>query len=262
MRKIYLLLVTCYLLLVTPALALAISPTPGEETATPTGRLEQIKERVQERIQDLTKAKKRAVWGTLSQVTNSTLVLTTSRGEQRIKTTDQTKFFIGKKEGKMSDLAIGNFIIAMGYEKNGVLVARRVSTSSQPPKPAPRRKAVYGKVNDLSEEEKILVLTHPKKPGLSFEVKTTDKTVITKKVDGPPGGEAGKMKKINFEGVKIGDRLVAVGTQEKEGGTITAKLIHVIPGRAEGLEKESITPTPKASPTPKPKAKATPTLTP
>lgn len=251
MRKIYLLLVTCYLLLVTPALTLAISPTPGEETATPTGRLEQIKERVQERIQDLTKAKKRAVWGTLSQVTNSTLVLTTSRGEQRIKTTDQTKFFIGKKEGKMSDLAIGNFIIAMGYEENGVFVARRVSASSQPPKPAPRRNAVYGKVSDISEEEKILVLTHPKKPELSFEVKITDKTVITKKVDG-------KMQKIKFEEIKIGDRVVAVGTQEKEGGTITAKLIHVIPGKATGLEKE-LTPTPKASPTSKPKAKATPT---
>ncbi|MFZ5366263.1 MAG: hypothetical protein ACOZBZ_03120 [Patescibacteria group bacterium] len=240
--------------------ALAQSPTP--ESTTPGQVRQEIKERVQERIEQIQEQfKKRAFWGTLKEISNSTLVLETPRGERRVKTDKETKFFgPGRKEIKFADLEIGNFIIALGFwQENGTLQGKRVIALTKTPKPAIKRHAVYGKVADISEEEKVLSLVHPTKSGITFEVKITDQTIITKKVEGPPAGEARKIKKVNFEAIEIGDRVVAVGTREKEGGTLTAKLVHVIPGIAKGLEKITPTPTEKVSPTPTKKPTPTPT---
>ena len=252
MRKIILLFTFYFLLFTFPLLARAQSPTPEDET-TPTPVQEEIKQKVQERIEQIqTEFKKRAFWGTLKEITNSTLVLETPRGERRVKTDENTKFFgPGKKEIKLADLEIGNFIIALGYwQENGTLEGKRITALTQAPKPTIKRYAVYGKVADISKEEKVLSLVHPIKSEVTFEVMVTEKTIITKKVEG-------KIKKVNFEAIEIGDRVVAVGTREKEGGTLTAKLVHVIPGKAAGLEK--VTPTPeKVSPTPTKKPTPTP----
>lgn len=244
MKKIIYLLIAAYYLLLVP-MALAQTPTPEGTTATPTSKDQEIKDRIQERIQEVRKAKNTAFWGTLKEITNSTLILDTPRGERRVKTNGETTFVLGKKEIKITDLAIGNFIIAMGtLDQNGTLNAKRILALAKPPAPAKSRQAVYGKVTDISEDEKILVLTHPKK-GTIFQVQVTNSTIITKKVDG-------KIKKVNFSDIEVGDRVVAVGSKEKTDGTLTAKIIHVIPGKATGLEKETLTPTPTKKPTPTP----------
>lgn len=256
MKKIIFILILLFIFSTTMAVA-QTTPTPKASPTPAEDRLQEIKERVEERLQEIReKGQKKAVWGTLKQISNSTLILDTSRGERRVKTTKETKVSLDKKEVKLTDLGIGNFIIALGsLDANDNFVAKQILAYTKPPKPATVRQAIYGKVTDISTEEKVLTITHPKKPNVVYEVKVTSSTVITKKVDG-------KIKKVNFEAIVIGDRIVCVAVKDKDSSTFTAKIIHVIPGKAVGLEK--ITPTPttagttKTSPTPTKK----PTLTP
>lgn len=255
-RAFYFMLYAYLLLSIAPISVFAqttLSPTDGP-TPTSSDRLQEIKEKVEERIQEIKESvQKRAFWGTLKQITNSTLVLDTPLGERRVKTNDETKITLDKKSAKVTDLAIGNFLIVIGTkDKNETLTATKILAFSKPPKEAVKRQAIFGKVSDISAEEKIIVVTHIKKPGVTYQVKITNKTVITKKVEG-------KIKKVDFAAIAIGDRIVAVAT--KDANTFTAKIIHVIPGKAEGLEKQAtITPTSaKTSPTPTPKAKSSPT---
>ena len=242
MKKILVALII-FLLLVSPVVA---QTPPPEEEATPPGKVQEIREQAQERIMALRQAaKKRAYWGELVEITNSTLVLENPRGEKRVKTDDDTKFFLGKTATSFEDLEIDNFIIAMGYlDENGVLEAKRVISLKKAPKPAIKRHAVYGKVSDISEDEKILALTHPKKE-VTYEVQVTGTTRITKKVEE-------EIKKATFADIEIGDRVVAIGTKEEESETITARKVHVIPGKAKGLEKVTPTPTEEVTPTPTP----------
>lgn len=228
-------LVLTFAFLILAAPVIAQTPTPEEE-ATPPGRVQEIREQAKEKVMALrATAKKRAYWGNLTEVSNSTLILENPRGERRVKTDEDAKFFLGKAEIAFEDLEIDNFIIAMGYvDENGTLQAKRIISLKKPPKPAVKRHAVYGKVSDISGDEKILALTHPKKD-ITYEVQVTGSTRITKRVEG-------KMKKVNFSAIEIGDRVVAIGTKEKESETIIARILHVIPGKAKGLEK--ITPTP------------------
>lgn len=250
--KLLLVLVALLLCFYSFSPVLAQTPTPEEEATAPAERVQEIRQKAQERIMALRgAAKKRAYWGKLAEITNSTLVLENSRGERRVKTDEDTKFFLGKAAIKFEDLEIDNFIIAMGYlDESGTLLAKRIISLKTPPKPAIKRHAVYGKVTDISADEKILAVTHPKKE-VTYEVQVTSKTIITKKVEG-------KMKKVVFADIEMGDRVVAIGTKEEENETITARIIHVIPGKAEGLEKETPTPTEEVTPTPTEEVTPTP----
>lgn len=255
MKKIFLLF-TVYFLLFTLSTGSAVAVS-DEKTATSSTRAQEINQRVQERLQKVeNQVTTKAFWGTLKAMNDTTLTLDTSKGEQTIKTDDETVFVSGKTPLKLSDLEIGKFLIVMGTTNADSLLAKRILVLAKAPKPAPVRQAVFGKITDISTEEKVLVLTNPKNSGTTFQVKVTDKTVLTKTT-------AGAVKKVEFAALKIGDRVVAVGTNGN--GTLTAKIVHVIPGKAVGLEESIVTPTSgKTTPTPtkKPTQKPTPTPTP
>lgn len=254
------LLVTCYLLLVTTAFAQFPSPiaTPSP-TATPKVKEDQatksatdeVREKVRQKIENLVK-KPRAVVGTLSEVTDSTLQVTNKAGkEDMVATTKDTQYVrvAGSKRTniKFEDLVIGDFIVAMGYRNgNNILEARRVIAYDK--SPLIQRRAVYGVVGE--NQKGVLTIKHPK-TGASWKVKTTSKTKVTKK------GDKG------FEDIKVADiqnsnRITAAGLpSEKEQNVLTASRIHVIPGKAQGLvgapkPTKSPSPTPKPSPSPSP----------
>lgn len=217
---------------------------------TPTEVRQDIKEKVQERIEQISQqAKTKAFFGTLKEINTTTLIIEGPKGERRIKTDESTQFVNpSKKTLKLTDLEIGNFIIAMGFWKeNGTLEGKRVVVLPQEPKkPAPRI-AFMGKITDISKDEKILSVTEIKKDGITYEVKVNDKTMLlTKQTDG-------KINKVSFESLALGDRLVIIGLKEKENNAVTAKIIHVIP-----LSSAS-TPTPTIKLTPTPTQKLTPT---
>jgi hypothetical protein len=235
MNKLGLTLLITYYLLTNTSMAFAQTPT---NTPAPTAS-EEIKEKVQERIDQIKEnAQKKAFWGTLKAINDTTLVLEGPRGEKRIKTDDTTLFVnASKKTIKITDLEIGNFVIAMGFwTENGTLQGKRLSVLTTSPKPAPARIAFMGKVTDIVADQNILSITQTKKDGLTYEVSVTSKSMLTKKVDG-------SIKKVLFGTIATNDRVVVIGIKEKDNNAVTAKIIHVIPGNTTGSEK-SVTPTP------------------
>lgn len=251
MRKITLIVILLYCYIATLTMATAQTPTAkATVTPTPTSTTtsEEIKEKVQARIEEINdKAKKRAFWGTLEEINGTTLIISGPKGEKRIKT-DETTVFVNsaKKTIKITDLEIGNFLIAMGYWKeNGTLEGKRVIVLKAAPKPAIKRNAISGKVNEIVKGESVISITSGKDNQTTYEVTFTGKTVITKKVDG-------KIKKVTFDAIAVGDRIVIVATKVTEGNGFTAKIAHIIPGLVTPTPSAKLTPTPtkKLSPTP------------
>jgi hypothetical protein len=252
--KIILFFVLCSLFYVLPVGA--ISPTPTV-TLNPTPTLsvkleekiqeirDEVKKKVREKIEETKKGMKAAYFGEITAITESTLTITTFKGVSNVRIGMDTVIVgRGNKKIALKDLAIGDYIIAMGYiADNNLLDAKRIVVINKPKVVA--REVAFGKVTDISADEKILTVKNEKK-NLLYTIEVTDKTTITKKVDG-------KVKKVKFADITKGDRLVAIGTPtENEEKIIVAKIIHIIPGLALGQEKltTTLTPKPTESPTP------------
>ncbi|MGB9706836.1 MAG: DUF5666 domain-containing protein [Microgenomates group bacterium] len=196
---------------------------------------EAVKEKVRERLEEVKRGVPRAYVGEITQIGEDNFTLEARRQTVQVKVTSETKI-IGKEKQtlELKDLKVGDFSIAMGYPgENGTLEAKRIVVVS---KPSPSiREVAFGRVTDISSEEKILTLKNERK-GLTYTVVVTEKTIITKKVDT-------KIEKVKFSSIEIGDRVVAIGTpKENEAKLITAKIIHVIPGKALGQVSPSPTP--------------------
>lgn len=212
------------------------SATPG---ATGKSIRDNLRERVEEKLTKLIN-KPRAFVGKITQISNSALTIETKTGIKQVKVTDKTVIVQvdnGKsKTIKEADLAVGNFVVAMGYTENkDTIEARRILTMSDDPLEV--RRPVYGIVQSVKDG--TFAVKHPKKDE-TWTVKTSSKTEVTLKTDG-------KMGKSEIKSIAEGDRIIAVGTSVKNTTfTINAELIHVIPGEAHGLVK-SPSPSPKAT---------------
>lgn len=207
---------------------LAVTPTASPSVAAEKkDTAEEIKEKVQERIENIKEgAQKRAFWGILKNRSGLVLIIDSKGEEKRIKTTADT-VFIGsnKKPVKIEDLEIGNFLIAMGsWQGNGNLDAKRILVMASAPKPSPKRIAFMAQVTKIDSTKQTLTVTRNKNNS-SETIAINSNTMITKKVDQ-------SVKKIAFGAISLNDTLVVVGTQKEEGEVITAKIIHVIPGKA------------------------------
>lgn len=239
--------ITCWSLFIAPATAVSPTPEPTPSIA------KEIKERVQERINSIKQqGKTKAFWGTFKKRTDSTLVLDTAGGEKRVKTDDQTIFVnFSKKEIKISELEIGNFIIALGYwQENESIIAKRVIVLAKEPKPSPERRAVLGKVSEIDKSKKILTIVQlPKKTNINIQVESS--TVITKKVDK-------SVKKVLFAAIEVDDQIIAVGSKKADAGILSAKIIHATPTPTT-TTKQKLSPTP--TPTTKKPANVSPTPT-
>jgi len=220
-----------------------------ENWATSEGKLEEkiqqireaVKEKVKERVQEIRQGIPRAYFGEIKQIGSQEFTLQTRREEIQVTVGSETKI-IGKNKQDLQfkDLKLGDYCIAMGFlNENRALEAKRIVLIPKP-KP-PKRIAFWGKVSDISSEEKILTVINEKK-GLTYTVAVNEKTIITKKV-------GTSIQRANFSAIEIGDKVAVVGTpSESEEKIVTAKIIHVIPGKAIGTQK----PSPSPSPTPTP----------
>lgn len=251
--SIFIFLILCSMLTL-PVRAVSPTSTPTTTpTEAPQGSIEEkiqeireeVKKKVREKIEETKKGMKAAYVGEVTDITDSTLTLNTSRGERSVMVaTDTVIIGKGSKKLALKDLEIGNFVLAMGYlADNNLLEAKRIVVSAKPKLIV--REVAFGKVTDISPDEKILTVKNEKK-NLLYTIEVTDKTIITKKADG-------SVKKVKFTDIAKSDRLVAIGTPtENEEKIIVAKLIHVIPGLALGQEKPTTTVTPKPTKSPTP----------
>lgn len=215
------------LALLTVGLSLFVLPAWGQGEASPSAVREireKVKEMVRQKIDEVKKGQKGAYAGEITKISGDLITISTLTNKQsQVRVGEETKIIgSAKKEIKADGLKIGDFIIAMGYlGENEVLEAKRVIVATKP-KPLSRQVA-FGKVTDISVEERILTVKNEKRD-LTYTVLVTNNATITKKV-------GVKIQKIDFSKIEKGDRIVAIGTVKENGEKmLTTKLIHVIPG--------------------------------
>lgn len=225
------------------SIANAISPTPTPKTTGATeSAVQEIRDKVKEivrgQIEETQKGQKMAFAGELTAISDANLKIETNQGEKTLKiATDAAIISKTGKKIKIGELKISLFTIAMGYlEGSDILGVRRLVIVEKPK--TNKLEAAFGKVTDISSEEKILTIKNEKK-NLIYTVEIGDKTTITKKVDN-------KDQKVKFNAIAKGDKIIAIGIpSENENKIITAKSIYII------SEDSTITPTPiTVSPTP------------
>ncbi|OGY07790.1 MAG: hypothetical protein A2782_01455 [Candidatus Blackburnbacteria bacterium RIFCSPHIGHO2_01_FULL_43_15b] len=226
------------------------APAHAQEDATASSVRDLVREKVKETLQTLSKDP-RAVIGTLKQPSNNGFEIktqdnktngnlsSTSYKTSLISTDSETKYYQVtkgiKKEVKSEDLAIGVFVVALGYQKQDVFSAQRVIGYDQSPLNF-KKQIFFGNIIDLGKNT-ITV----KKPKTSEEktFKVTSKTQIT--------------EKLEFADIEKGNRVVVITTIDEKNNAQVSR-VHVV-------KDVQATVTPTAVPT-KSEATATPTQKP
>lgn len=247
MKKILILtifLLTLFLFLVTVVSAQDATVSSGT-----------IREKVQEKVTQVLNSPK-AYIGTVTDISATTLQIRkfsitegARNGEiQQIATSSETSVVsVGKtsKTLKFSDIAIGDFIVAMGYKNgNNVLEARRILVTEAVK--ASTRSAILAKVSKVMKT--TLEVTTAKNE--VFTIEQEDEISLISQTDG-------KQTKIKFTNIEIGDSVMAIGYLNNK--VFSARKIVVI---NSVTASPSPTASPKASPSPTAKSAATPTATP
>lgn len=202
-------------------LMFAILPSYAQEATSSPSIRDAVREKVREKIEEIIK-KPRAVVGTLTEITDSTLEIKTLKDELAQVATHEETTYVRIARGRrmevdFEDLVLGDFIIAMGFRNgNDVLEAERIVTYDT--SPIVRRRAVYGEVQQNMEGQ--LTIKHPQTEEV-FIVEATRNTTITKKTNG-------EMEEISINDIEAGDRVVAAGTPG-EAEKIEAGRIHILP---------------------------------
>lgn len=128
-----------------------------------------IRDKVREKIEQV-KSKPKALIGTVTDKTEDTIELKDKTGEILLISvkTDEVSFIkIGKSSQsvKFSDVAIGDFIIAMGFQNgNKVLSAKRILLTA--PLEDPTRVIIFGKVSKINKK----IVTVTKNDGTQIDV--------------------------------------------------------------------------------------------
>src|SRR3989338_5772245 len=134
------------------------SPTPAKEI------IESAQERLKRAVQeDGDKAKKildakqrRALIGKIKDITSSAITIQLKNGSTRMAAiSDQTVIMRNGKSAKTNEMAIGDFIIAMGYgnSRDNFDAKRVIGQNAEPESRNP--KILFGKVGKINLDKKI-----------------------------------------------------------------------------------------------------------
>ena len=122
--------------------------TQKSESQTTSGE-SGVREIVLKKVEDILNSPK-AYLGTVTDIAEKTIQLKTDSGA--IEQVSAEDLPAGKAGVKLTDIAIGDYIIAMGYRNgNHVLNAKRILITQ--PTPVPQIKIIYGKVKSISKKE-------------------------------------------------------------------------------------------------------------
>ena len=162
-----------------------------------------VRETVLKKVEDILNSPK-AYIGTVTDIAEKTIQLKTDSGTiEQVSAVDEKLAVIRQnptaKEVKFTDIAIGDYIIAMGYRNgNHVLNAKRILITQ--PTPVPQIKIYYGKVKSISKKEII--------------VNENDKAAVT------------TTTKLSNKKIKAEDTVIVVGTTVKD--IFTARTIFLV----------------------------------
>jgi len=151
------------------------------------------------------------------------LIVDTHKGKKTVLYDEET-VFVGLEQERIeaSKVAEGNFIVAMGeylLQKPTELVAERV-VIQEPPSLSLRR-SFWGKVTDISQEEKVFSLLPAEDEASVIEVPVSTRTIFKKK-------EKGKIRKVSFDALNKDDRLIVVGQQAEGKPQLEALLVYIL----------------------------------
>lgn len=188
-------------------------PTPDKQNATEGS---EIRQKVIEKVEQALKNPK-ALLGVITDISTNTLQIKVPSGEiQQISALpDATIIKVAKvsKEVKFSDIAIGDFVVGMGYKnENNILEVSRVLITEQPAEFSV--KAAIGKVSSV-DKKAIAILPLTQEDEFKAAI-LTDTYFSTSK--------NGKITKIGIADISKDD-LVVVVSEENKG--ITARTVLV-----------------------------------
>ena len=178
------------------------TPKPDSPTASSESGVREI---VLKKVEDILNSPK-AHLGTVTDIADKTIQLKTDSGTiEQVSASDSgdsltiVKQSPTAKEVKFTDIAIGDYIIAMGFRNgNHVLNAKRILITQ--PTPVPQIKIYYGKVKSISKKEII--------------VNENDKAAVA------------ATTKLSNKKTKAGDTVIVVGTIIKD--IFTARTIFLV----------------------------------
>lgn len=214
----------------------AVSTTPTASpsaTATPTDtENEKVKEllelnkqkAMEDKLNEIKeKIENKGYVGTISEITDSTIVITNFRGKQRIRIAEAVTIIgANKKEIETKDLAVDDKIIAMGQPDNTeTLEAKRIIVIVPPKTTSPVRVIFYGIITQTDSKTSTLSLSEAKNPDQVLSVKIDKTTNLIDQKD--PKND------LSFKDFKEGQKLIIVYPQPAEGKTPLAKTIFQLP---------------------------------
>lgn len=224
------------------AKAIATPEATLKATATPSGEPESSEaSAIRQNVQDKVNAalnKPKAYLGTVTDISAETLQLKNAKGEIQQVSSDPTTIIIktnpSAKTVKFADIAIGDFVLAMGFKNgNDVLLGKRILITSVPV--ASGRKVYYANITKVTSKD-ITVSQIKSKENLKALVSAS--TSILLKTDG-------KVAKMKLTSIEDNDLVVVFG---KDATTsFNARTIVV-----ERPVVATPTPTTKPTATPKP----------
>jgi hypothetical protein len=212
--------------------------------ATPQGESSEasaIRQNVQDKVNAALNRPK-AYLGTVTDISAETLQLKNAKGEIQQVSSDSTTTIIKTnptaKTVKFTDIAIGDFVLAMGFKNgNEVLLGKRILITSVPV--ASGRKVYYANITKVTTKD-ITVSQIKSKENLKALVSSA--TSILLKTDG-------KVTKIKLANIEDNDLVVVFG--KNNATSFNARTVVI--------ERQVIaTPTPTAKPTSSPKPTASP----
>jgi len=190
------------------------TPTPTEKGAQQS--TDSVRKKVEEKVAAALNSPT-SYFGTVTDIAESSIQLKSAAGEieQLSTAAGPTVIKDGKtpKEVKLTDIAIGDFIVAMGFTgDNHSLEARRILITKPPTSPA--YDYVYGTVTKNTKGQVSLTT----KAGQALTLVTTDKTLVYLK-------DQGQLSKIKSANLSESDVLVGVGNFS--GATFKARTVFV-----------------------------------
>jgi hypothetical protein len=192
-----------------------ITPPPMP-TDSPTSS-DSVRQKVQDKLRDAYN-NPIAYLGTITDIAESVVQIKTTDGviEQISTTSEPVVINSGKtvKEVKVTDLAIGDYIVAMGFTGNHVLTAKRILITT----PSAESNKVYVSAKVEKVTKKDLTVINEKEAKSLVVLPETGMSVYLRESD--------KLTKIKFANIEVDDALYLIGTIEND--KLVARTIFVI----------------------------------
>lgn len=186
---------------------------------TPTNSIrEAVQQQVQQELANIKQAvSKKGFVGTITSKSDVTLTLTTLKNQSRtITVSPDATVRIGSREGTVADLKSNDFVIAMGdVDSTNKMTGKRILVISQ--SAADTRDSEFGTVTKTGT---TLTFTNPKNE--TWTARTSSSTAMTKVVDG-------KSARATSSDIKVGSKIVVLGTTSSTANALTALTLHILP---------------------------------